>query len=200
MMTVALDYAARGLAVFPLRGKMPAILKDDGGHGHRDATTDPARIRSWWKNYLRANIGIATRASGLLVLDVDPRHGGDKRLAGLEAEYGRLPHTSEVRSGGQGRHIYFKAPDDDNLPRRSNALGAGLDLPNYVVAPPSIHPDTHRSYIWAELSHPDDMAIAEIPAWLLTLLTCKPRPQRTRPLEQPPVGWVWFTRPLLAAS
>ena len=100
-----------------------------------------------------------------------------------------MPKTPEVVSGGGGRHIYSHAPKDDDLQRRSNALGSGIDLPNYVVAPPSVHPDTRRSYMWAELWHPDDVAIAETPSWLLTLMTSEPQPPRSRSMGQPP-GWL----------
>src|SRR5437762_216479 len=72
----ALQYARDGWLVFPLFGKAP--LK--GSNGHRDATTDLEKIRAWWRTYPRANIGLATGSlSGLIVLDVDPRHGGHQK-------------------------------------------------------------------------------------------------------------------------
>ena len=67
----ALGYAAKGWACFPLSGKFPAIAKEHDGHGYLDASENPRTIRQWWVIYTHANIGIATRASGLLVLDVD---------------------------------------------------------------------------------------------------------------------------------
>ena len=39
----ALKYAANGLAVFPVKGKIPATA-----HGFKDATTDETQIRLWW--------------------------------------------------------------------------------------------------------------------------------------------------------
>ena len=45
------------------------------------ATTDEGKIRAWWARWPEANIGIMTGAeSGFVVLDVDPRHGGDEAL------------------------------------------------------------------------------------------------------------------------
>src|SRR5260221_12533215 len=86
LLDAALAYAAQGIPVFPLAPgmKVPAISKDEGGRGFHDATTDTERIRRWWKRWPRANIGIPTgSASGWVVIDIDPRHGGDRSLAAL---------------------------------------------------------------------------------------------------------------------
>jgi hypothetical protein len=40
--------------------------------------------------------------SGLVVLDVDPRHGGDESIRNL-----KLPPTVEALTGGGGWHEYF---------------------------------------------------------------------------------------------
>ena len=40
----------------------------------------------------------------------------------------------------------------------------------YVVAPPSIHPDTGRTYEWEVDHHPDEVALAPLPPWLLDKL------------------------------
>ena len=105
----ALEYASRGWPVFPVHvpagggcscgnpgcehvGKHPRTQ-----HGLLDATTDEATIRQWWTDWPDANIGFATgAASGIVVLDIDPRHGGDKTLAGWERQHGLLPHAVEV--------------------------------------------------------------------------------------------------------
>ena len=186
---MALTYAARGWGVLPLNGKIPAIPKAQGGHGYLDATTDPAQIREWWDKRPHANIGIATRASGLLVVDVDDRKGGTDTLAALERRHGPLPETPEAITGTLGRHMYYLAPVPDTVLRKSDALGPGLDLPNYVVAPPSIHPDTGRTYQWDMDSHPDWIPIAEAPQWLLALLRDGLNPQRILRPTSPP-GWL----------
>ena len=48
LLAYAIVYAVNGWAVFPLRGKIPAIPGASGGHGVLDATTDPATICRWW--------------------------------------------------------------------------------------------------------------------------------------------------------
>jgi bifunctional DNA primase/polymerase-like protein len=70
----ALSYARRNWHMLPVQpgGKVP--LAALAPHGLRDATTDAETIRRWWD---ADNIGIQTGAvSGLVVLDVDPRHDG----------------------------------------------------------------------------------------------------------------------------
>lgn len=88
-----------------------------------------------------ANLGILTGpASGVWVLDVDPRHGGDRALAELEAVHGRLPVTYTVRTGSGGWHLYFTLPVDFT-PRNGNRLPVGLDVRGaggQVVAPGSV--------------------------------------------------------------
>jgi Bifunctional DNA primase/polymerase, N-terminal len=56
-----------------------------------------------------ANLGVCT--DKLVVLDIDPRHGGDESFAALEREYGQLPLTWRALTGGGGEHIIFACPD-----------------------------------------------------------------------------------------
>ena len=97
----ALAYAEKGWAVLPLRGKLPAIAKADGGCGVHDATTNIESITAWWTKWPNSNIGVACgEASKFWTLDIDPRHGGDETLAALEKLHGALPTTVEQYTGG----------------------------------------------------------------------------------------------------
>ncbi len=87
------------------------------------------------------NLGILTGSpSGLVVLDVDPRNGGDETLLDLEHIHGRLPDTVQVLTGGGGWHYFFALPD--GLMLASGVIREGLDLKahgGFVVGPGSRH-------------------------------------------------------------
>lgn len=166
--THAVEYAIRNWPVFPLRGKVPAI---PGGRGMLDATTDVAKIVRWWGGrFAGANIG-GRLPQNVIVLDIDPRNGGDGTMNDLQSKWGELPNTLTTISGrgDGGRHLFFRRPHGE---LSSKALGSGIDLKTsagYVVLPPSIHPDSGQPYTRVE--HP----VASPPNWLTDLLRIQPR-------------------------
>lgn len=193
-LAAALLCANHGLAVFPLwftrdgvcqcpaRGTCPSPGKHPiSARWRQMATTDPAVIARLWARQ-PWNIAIACGPSRILVLDIDPRHGGDETLRGLIAAHGPLPHTVEAITGGDGRHLYFASPG--GISNRSPF--AGIDVRGdggYVVAPGSVHV-SGGTYEWEASSHPDDMPIALAPEWLLTLLRQPVTPQCAAPLPE----------------
>ncbi len=162
----AARYLAGGWSVLPLRRgeKRPLI------HWEmlQQARADAATLEQWFARWPDANVGIVTgEVSNLIVVDVDPKHGGDDSLADLERRYGPLPETVEARTGGGGRHLYFAHPGG-LVPNRVG-LAQGIDLRGdggYIVAPPSLHP-SGQLYAWAPGRSPTDMAPAPLPRWLL---------------------------------
>ena len=184
----ALAYARLGWPVFPLHSPTStgdertcscgnAKCKNIGKHprtprGCKDATTNEAQIREWWTRWPDANIGVATGTdSDLVVLDEDPRHGGDHSLAELEAEFGTLPHTVEQLTGGGGRHLCFKHPGQAIKNRRG--VLPGMDVRGdggYIVAAPSLHESGNR-YVFEVSSLPGEVEPAEMPGWLLNVVT-----------------------------
>ena len=135
------------------------------------ATTDPATLSTWWRQWPRANVGIATGAgSGIFALDVDPRHGGDEALALLESRHGPLPRTVRALTGGGGEHVLFRHPGWPVGNQQGAAtLALGLDVRGdggQIVAAPSFAHPGGRPYAWSVEHHPDDVPVAEAPAWL----------------------------------
>lgn len=168
LLAAALDYAARGFAVFPVAGKRPRTP-----HGLKDASRDPAEIAAWWEKWPGAGVAIRTgAASDLVVLDVDGEDGADA-LAELERRHGALPATASVTTR-RGCHYYFRHPGGD-LPNTAGKIGANVDTRGdggYVVAAPSPHP-SGGFYEWDRTL--DESPIAAPPAWLVDLLTAPAR-------------------------
>ncbi len=182
--SAAFRYALRGLAVFPLAvgTKVPPA----GSHGLLGGTTDPDVARARWEKTPHANIGAATGCkSGIWVLDVDidqdQPHGGDVALAKLEAEHDPLPLTVEASTPRGGRHLYWRWPASGPEIRNSaGRVGPGLDVRGeggQIVLPPSVL-SNGRGYRWVKNGA---CAVADAPAWLVTLALPPPLPPRPKP-------------------
>ena len=164
----ALAYIAHGWSIVLVepRGKRPLVRWE--AFQRRPPSAD--EVRSWFAQRPDANVAVVTGAvSGLVVLDVDPRHGGVASLAGWERQHGALPHTVEAQTGGGGRHLYFAHPGSEL--RNRVGVAPGLDLRGdggVVVAPPSLHPTGGR-YRWLPGHAPDEARPAPLPGWLLEI-------------------------------
>lgn len=155
----ALALAASGFAVFPLQSRSKEPYPKT--RGLLDASTDPEQIRKWWGIAPDSNIGLRP-SPGVVVVDVDPRHDGDKTLAALEAKHGALPETLLAYTGGGGLHAFFLVPEGLAWPKE---LAHGIDLKGhrgYVLAAPSVHPDTGEAYRWL-----NQLPIAPAPPWVV---------------------------------
>ena len=136
---LALGYARRDWAVPPLHTVKNGICscaqgascKRPGKHprtinGVKDSTTDRGEIKTWWKKWPNANIGVATGSiSGFFALDVDGK-AGRASLEALQAKHERLPTTMTVKTGG-GSHLYFRC-DRVQVSNSVSSLGDGLDV------------------------------------------------------------------------
>ncbi|NOT02775.1 MAG: bifunctional DNA primase/polymerase [Phycisphaerales bacterium] len=176
----ALSYVSLGWAVVPLHTTINGVCSCRRGkacpspgkhprtrHGVNDASSDPDQIRTWWKRWPNANVGIACgRGSKLIVLDVDPRNGGN--LADIESTYGPLPATVRSETGGGGLHVLSRAEGgkscDPPKLKGVNILADG----KLFVAPPSLHVSGRR-YGWAKGHGPTEIEIAPAPPWLVAL-------------------------------
>lgn len=170
----ALDYARRGLAVFPLRpGSKKRPLTQ---HGHLDASSDPGQIDAWWGHEPKANIGIAVKPSGLVVLDVDTAKGkrGRESLAKIDAH---LTSTRIQATARGGLHAIYACPPGFSS-SRIIGFEEGLDLigDGYIVACPSVLDEDgdKGEYRWL-----DTREIAPLPPYLQNV-----RPARERSPER----------------
>jgi len=168
MLQSALDWAAAGWYVFPLRpgSKAPLLPRSrdcdkschgtcgKDGHGAWDGTVDPERIRRWWGNNPNAGIGGAT--VGRVVIDLDVQHGAPTDLP--------YPPTREHLSGrGNGnKHLIYRAVDgglSERIRSGTNVLGPGVDIRagggSYVVLPPTPHEATGLPYRIADADVPE---------------------------------------------
>jgi hypothetical protein len=196
LLAAAIAYAEIGLPVLPIWNLKPGnagLLCGCGRrdcsnagkhpigylavHGAHSATIKAERLRQWWSIHPAANVGIAT-GDNIIVLDIDPRHGGDRSLAEIERAHEALPTSWRVTTGGGGWHIYFAIPPTRRYKNR--ALAPGIDVRAFgglAVAPPSLH-QSGRTYAW--IHSPDSTALATVPPWLAALL--QPPPPRLRPI------------------
>ncbi|MEU9498725.1 bifunctional DNA primase/polymerase [Streptomyces sp. NPDC048196] len=186
LLAAALDAAARGWHVFPLRpgDKRPAVT-----NWSERATTDRQRITRCW-THAPYNIGIAAGPSALVVIDLDISKGpedlppADWATPGIVGGTGVLaalcerhnqPYptdTHTVGTGSGGTHLYFTAPETVELRNSAGSLGWKIDTRangGYVVGARSIvagHPyETRR-----------DTSPSPLPGWLLDLLRPVPLP------------------------
>ena len=133
--SIALACAARGWHVFPCNAKKQPLTKN----GFKDATTDPEKIRYFWEKKPQASIGIATGASGLVVVDLDVKgaDNGCDAWAEIVKDAGtELEDTALVDTPSGGMHVYYRA-NGHKVGSNAGKLAAGIDVRaegGYVIA------------------------------------------------------------------
>lgn len=202
-------YIERGWPVFVLgRSKRPvancracrteghdrAACKCLTCHGFYAATLDPGRLAAMLAIVPRGLLAIRTgHVSMLLVVDVDPRNGG-------QVDHAIMPPTAAVATGGGGWHLYYRHPGTRTLAALPGHKGVDLKGDGgYVTAPPSVHPDTGKPYRWA-----GDWPVNEMPPALRAAVTAPlpaaaPPPLARQPATTAP-GGISNPAALLAAN
>lgn len=174
-LSFALRYVALGLHVLPLEPGSKKPLGKLARNGFHDATVDEAIIRKWWGDVPNAGIGVAVRASGWVVVDIDPRNGGIDTIDTLEAAHGPLRSDVLAFTGGGGEHRVFTAELVEQLPGK---LGPGVDLKadGYIAVEPTVHP-SGKPYAWEASSDPlDGVVPTTLPGWIRDLGRAAGRP------------------------
>lgn len=163
----AVEYANLGWRVFPCEPgrKEPLTVRGELTHGHLDASCETATVAGWWQRWPNANIGVALKASGLCVLDVDPRNGGDVGALWAACDLGSP--LVQSTGGGGWHHIY----SDRGVELRSSLGYAGLDgidvkRDGYIIVAPSV---TTGPYTWAEWPDFGYVAVDPMPSMVLDL-------------------------------
>ncbi len=181
--SLASVYLERGWSIFPLRqnGKEPITP-----NGFKDASKNPEIIQEWVQKFPNANIGIATEASNLIVVDCDSSKGEappspwnqpgitdgvDVFLTAVEDSGNRFDfNTLSVATPNNGWHYYFQA---QGLPIRSGANVNGLwrvDIRSkgaYIVAPGSRLASGTYEVI-------PTGALSPMPVWMRALVSPRP--------------------------
>jgi hypothetical protein len=156
-------------------GKHPTTRR-----GLHDASRDFDLIEEWWPEGSDRGLAVATgHPSDVWVLDSDGETGAGS-LAALTDVHGRLPPTVTARTGGGGRHLFFRMPSDRDVRSSASRVAPSIDVRGtggYVVVPPSLHVSGQR-YTWISGRGPEDVAPAHAPGWLLELVA-PPAQERT---------------------
>lgn len=174
----ALKCASKGMLVYPFFG----IIDDQctcghehpvkangshpcGGFSMRDATTDPATIKGWFKKWPNMNFGIATGAeqaeSGkkVVVVEMAGAHAEQKRmLMALKEVIGSEPHVvAQVITAEDKRQVYVTVAVDVKLKSNFYPGTKVLDQGEWTMGPGSLH-WTGKRYDWADDGMPTENA------------------------------------------
>jgi hypothetical protein len=103
------------------------------------ASNDPATVWDWWSEAPFSNIGFCSRANGILIIDLDPRHGGLDKWRALCTRYDmddlEVPRSVSPTGDG-GQHLWFKVPPGETFAH--SPLMHGIDRPWQVPVQPSL--------------------------------------------------------------
>ena len=174
------DYVGAGFRVFGLYGATNG--KCDCGDLECKALYKHPRVSNWqftpdWTDDQlelmemtgQFSTGFGVLCEDWLVVDVDPRGGGDESLIELNKAVGvdLLQHANYVvRTGGGGWHIYYTGGHGKLRYKHSDYPGIEFKTTGYVVGDGSIH--ASGNHYETERGHPD--AIGAPPPELVELL------------------------------
>jgi hypothetical protein len=143
-------------------------------------------IRTWWTRWPEANVLIVTgKVSGIVVVDVDPGHGGfDSKVEQPVMVETLSTFTPLSLTGGGGEHYLFAWPG--RVIANAASVFPGVDFRGdggYIVAPGSRH-ISGRTYEWDTGAHPEDVQPAPLSLAFLAALDSR---VRYKPFESPGV-------------
>jgi hypothetical protein len=168
------DYIDQGFRVFGLHG-VDANGVCGCGNQECKALFKHPRINNWQKvqhwsdEQLECmeemgafSTGFGVLCDGYLIVDVDPRNGGDVSTLGID-----ITQTFTVQTGGGGLHVYYQAPPGVSFVQHLDAhKGIDFKTTGYVVGCGSVH----ASGSVYELLHGSIDAIQHAPESLINML------------------------------
>ncbi|MBM9504537.1 bifunctional DNA primase/polymerase [Actinacidiphila acididurans] len=215
LIAYAVQAVQRGFRVFPVEplGKTPHTLIPGQSFTLRwgeAATHSLDRVIEYWSRWPDANIGIACKPSGLLVVDCDmPKQEyalAGTEYAGLHDRFGSLVDgtdvyrhiceslsgdwrechdTYRVCTGSLGCHYYYRWPTGVGATQASPVPGL-LDVRGSAGTwggyVLGAGSVTHKGAYVAECELP----IRDAPGWLVELLRARPRPRLSHPAAEGP--------------
>lgn len=122
---MALRIASEGWQIIP---NYPGTKQPIGLNWTQRGSCDPVVIRAWFAQYPDCNYGVIPKP-GQVIIDVDPRHGGDKHIG----KFG-VPPTRTTQSAQGGQQHYLTLPPGITLatctlipeaPKAVDAIGPG---------------------------------------------------------------------------
>ena len=140
LLEAALGYQKKGYSVIPVRKNKKPFIKWER---YQTEKADLDQIRSWWKQWPNANIGLVTgEISGIDVVDCDSEKGRNA-LNEFLSDTTLIP----ISKTPKGWHYFFK-----HSPGLSNGVRLITDCDlrtngGYVIAPPSLNGEG-KAYAW----------------------------------------------------
>lgn len=155
------------------------------------ALLDLPAINSQFSKNIKYNLAAwITKGSGLLIVDVDKKNGGLESFQQLEKDFGALPPTTKVNSGGGGFHLYYKLPNDFiNLTIPENFKKyKGIDFitNKNIVIPGSFHHSLNY-YRFDDSDESKSFFFAELPQVICKFLTENTKTTPTRKAINPDI-------------
>lgn len=151
---------------------------------HKRATYDHETIRKWFVKFPHANFAIKVGVK-TITLDLDVREGQKNGVASLQqfidTSGNPLLDTVKVLSGSMtgSTHLYFRPIPDSHLYGGTHGIDF-LKNGHPAIIPGSLHASGHY-YQFAPGFSPDEIALADMPEWLLE---CLVKPSR-KPAKEP---------------
>lgn len=150
-----------GWVLFPLQknSKRPP----EGTSGHLSWTQRDSEDFMPELNSDTYNVGIVTgKSSGIIAIDIDPKHGGTKEA--VDGLAGTVTRTRTHRTPSGGLHLIFRYPDGvEHIGNSVGRLAPGIDVRadgGYVVAPTSRLDESDYEVV-------DPCVISDLPAGIL---------------------------------